>query len=271
MDDFSDSYKDEYEACKAKYSSKNVEFYINECGKSAGGARNTGLKYAKGKWLLFADADDIFLPDFYSILQKYFVQEYDIVYFVPTSIDLMTGQETVRHRSYQRYVCNYLDNPSLRNLMLLKYCYESPWSKLIKRSLLTENNIFFDQTMYSNDVMASVKSAYYAKKILPSREKIYCITKRGNSLTSSVTQEKYNIRLNAYFRKHSFLKKHLTKEEYQAMDFKVRLRLGAIVDNKWGIGFLFITTCRLLLHGVPIWREYGPLKGFYNKQIEKYL
>jgi glycosyltransferase involved in cell wall biosynthesis len=37
-----------------------VEIYLTKEGKGAGYARNMGLKHAKGKWLLFADADDFF-------------------------------------------------------------------------------------------------------------------------------------------------------------------------------------------------------------------
>ena len=65
VDDFSTQGLDELEECKQRYINTNVEFYTNECKKSAGGARNTGLSYAKGQWLLFADADDYFLQDFY--------------------------------------------------------------------------------------------------------------------------------------------------------------------------------------------------------------
>ena len=37
-----------------------VEVYFTKEGKGAGYARNIGLKHAKGKWLLFADADDFY-------------------------------------------------------------------------------------------------------------------------------------------------------------------------------------------------------------------
>lgn len=36
-----------------------VEVYYTKEGKGAGYARNVGLKHAKGKWLIFVDADDI--------------------------------------------------------------------------------------------------------------------------------------------------------------------------------------------------------------------
>ena len=42
----------------------DVEIVFTREGRGAGYARNEGLKRAKGKWLLFADTDDFFLPDF---------------------------------------------------------------------------------------------------------------------------------------------------------------------------------------------------------------
>ena len=90
IDDFSTEKEEEYEICKAQF--PHVEFYTNECGKSAGGARNTGLKHAKGTWLLFADSDDYFLPEFYDKISAFFDDKYDIVYFTPTSIDLETEE-----------------------------------------------------------------------------------------------------------------------------------------------------------------------------------
>src|SRR5690554_1026331 len=39
---------------------KNTEVYFTKEGKGAGYARNVGLTKAKGKWLIFSDADDYF-------------------------------------------------------------------------------------------------------------------------------------------------------------------------------------------------------------------
>ena len=37
---------------------KNLEVVLSQKGRGAGWARNEGLKYAQGKWILFADSDD---------------------------------------------------------------------------------------------------------------------------------------------------------------------------------------------------------------------
>lgn len=43
--------------------------------KGAGRARNYGLKEATGKWIVFSDADDFFIPSFIDVLDQYKDQE----------------------------------------------------------------------------------------------------------------------------------------------------------------------------------------------------
>ena len=58
-----------------------VEVYFTKEGKGAGYARNVVLKHAKGKWLLFADADDLFSYKLNSILNLYVDKDVDVIFF----------------------------------------------------------------------------------------------------------------------------------------------------------------------------------------------
>lgn len=263
VDDFSTEKKDEYEECKCQY--PYVEFYTNECGKSAGGARNTGLKHAKGKWLLFADSDDYYLPDFYSKVAFFFESSYDIVYFTPVSIELPGGQVADRHIATEKFIRNYMANPSLKNLLELKYSFVAPWSKLVRRELFEKNDIWFDEVMVANDVMASVKLAYYAKEIQSTDEKIYCITKHENSLETNVTYERFDKRLSIYYEKHRFLKQHLPHEEYKLVNFKAKSRLYEIMQNRMSKWYYIKTYLRIVFHGIPIWREFKWYRFLFDR------
>lgn len=255
VDDFSNQKLEEYEECKKQY--PYVEFYVNESKKSAGAARNTGLKYAKGSWLLFADADDYFLPDFYEKVSVYFESQYDIVYFTPTSIELQGGQESDRHIALEKFVRNYIQESSLKNQLELKYSFVAPWSKLLSKSLFDQYNIVFEEVMVANDVMASVKLAFYASKISATVEKIYCVTKHENSIEMTVTRERYDARMDVYFRKHDFLKENLSKEQYKLVNFKAKSRLYGILENRLGKWYYVEMICKIIVRGIPIWREYG--------------
>ena len=58
---------------------ENVKCIFLKERHGAGFARNLGLRYACGKWVLFADADDFFHKDFYNIISAYEKSSYEVV------------------------------------------------------------------------------------------------------------------------------------------------------------------------------------------------
>lgn len=48
-----------------------LEFIRASKNGGAGYARNVGLEHAKGKWLLFADADDFYVDNMYDIISMH--------------------------------------------------------------------------------------------------------------------------------------------------------------------------------------------------------
>lgn len=198
---------------------KNVEFYYNLTGiKGAGACRNIGINKAKGDWLLFADADDYFINNFYSIVKQYFNSEYDVVFFVPTSVNLNDGAKAKRHLNYKKRILNYKRNPTLGSENDLKYKFSVPWSKLINRDFIIQNNIKFDEVIASNDVMFSTQVGYHLKKFEVSREEIYCVTRSDGTLTRSMSKEIFESRLNVFINYNNYLKSKLTQLEYNALN-----------------------------------------------------
>lgn len=196
-----------------------IAFFRNEPGKnSAGACRNIGLEHAKGKWLLFADADDYFVEGFYNVIAKYFEAEEDIIYFIPTSINLETQKEAFRHVRYQKLVESFLNSKSVLDETRLRYHQEAPWSKMIRRRIVEEDQVRFDTTKVANDVMFSIKAAHAAKTIGASNEVIYCVTRQPGTLTTVVNAEKFYIRLGVFLDKYHFLKKNLTQVQWKTVD-----------------------------------------------------
>lgn len=171
--------------------------------KWAGAARNLGMSVSKGEYLLFADADDYFLPNAFNVILTYCAKNYDIVYFTPTSIK-DNGERSKRHTSYKELVDAYIEKQDVS----IKYRYHVPWSKLIKKSLVVDNNITFDEVIASNDVNFSLKSSFYAKNIIALKDEIYCVVESDSSLTKSTTLEVSNSRFNAVSRYNDFLISH---------------------------------------------------------------
>lgn len=162
---------------------KNLEFYRTKLGGSAGRARNLGLDYALGKWLIFADADDFFDQSFSEKLDRYLNAEGDVIYFNFRSVRSENiSQISNRESDYNKFFEQYDKNHNEDNFRFL-YC--TPWGKIIKRSLVENNKIRFDETRYANDAMFAVLVGCKAQSILPVDEVLYVLTERTGSLANN--------------------------------------------------------------------------------------
>ncbi len=228
-----------------------VFFIKNKDGhKGAGAARNTGLEHARGKWILFADADDYFTDNFYDTVKEYFNTQYDIIFFPPLSIYNETGLPAKRHIKYYELIKAYADNKSIKNELLLRYRYESPCSKLINKNVVFVNNINFDETHVSNDVCFSMLTGYFSKKILCSNNTIYMITDSSQTLTKNKSTNNFLIRLNVFVKYFLFLKNNLIKKDFKLLELSGTIYLTRSI--RYGIRVFFETIKTLIANQIPL-------------------
>lgn len=157
--------------------------------KGAGAARNCALDLATGEYLLFADADDYFLDQAFTIIDQHSNPSVDIIYFSPISRKAHSTSPSQRHLRYAKLVNNH-NNSSDE----IRYKFHVPWSKLIRHELVQENNIEFDEVLVSNDIMFSAKTGLMANAISTVTESIYCVVEGQQRLTTP-SKEKKRIRL----------------------------------------------------------------------------
>ncbi len=242
IDDHSDNAsKDRLYDILRKYSSRNILCLDNNTQEhNAGVSRNIGLDHAEGKWLLFADADDYFLPDLYEKISSYFDSDYDLVYFPPISKDVESNMISFRHIGYVRHIYDYLRDPSPGTEAVLRFRWIPVWSRLIRASLVRKNNIRFESVKYANDEMFSTQLGFYAKTISISDETIYCLSYRAGSLTNDRGKAAFDVRSSVKIRKFKFLKAHLNKQEfYDAEAFRISIvQLLIIIHRRYGLRYL---------------------------------
>lgn len=198
----SDSSKNEL--LKVIRNNANTSLFHVPKGKAwAGTARNIGLDNAKGDWVLFADADDYFLPNFTEILASYNDCGADVVFFKPTSVN-SEGAPGTRHLRYVEILGRYAK--TLDKIEF--YGFYVPWSKLISRALIEQHNIRFDEVRASNDVMFSLKTTFNAQNIVYSNNSIYCVTESTSSLTKIMDKDVIDSRFNVACSYNDFLQKN---------------------------------------------------------------
>jgi glycosyltransferase involved in cell wall biosynthesis len=160
----------------------NTEVIFNRTPMGQGGAglaRNVGMAEATGHWLVFADADDFFHPSLGEMMDKYVFSDADIIFFRHDSVDSETLQpveiNTRRNRILAEFDYTGDTDP-------LRYMIWVPWGKFLKRSMVVKGGIKFDEIMFSNNLMFSVRTGHCASKILSDRTIIYCNTRRVGSV-----------------------------------------------------------------------------------------
>ena len=133
--------------------------YIFSKGESAGQARNKALEIAKGKWIVFADADDFFSSDINSIFDRFAEDEKtDMVFLNAKSID---DNGIIKSIILNKYISNYINNRPCA-LSILKYGFWAPWSRMIKLHVFQENNIKFENCKTGNDMMAIICASLHS-------------------------------------------------------------------------------------------------------------
>jgi len=235
--------------------------------KGAGASRNIGLERAQGKWILFADSDDLFAENMYSKINSYFKSESDVIFFKPTSLDIKTSEKSDRHKEYEELIVNYQNNKNLQNETKLRYEFWVPWSKMISRDLIIDNDISFDEILASNDVMFSTNVGYYMETFEVSEEVIYCVTEDSGSLTKRQDNDIFLARFNAYLDYCVFIKDRLPKEQLQYLNLHggTRYIVNAIVYHR-GLQIVLLTIKKLRVADLPLFK-YRYLNPFYVMKL----
>lgn len=208
---------------------QNLEIYKTPIGGSAGRARNIGIEQAKGKWLLFADADDFFDESIETILDENIDAEEEVIFFNYRSV--LSNNTAISSFRKDKEYDQFQNHIDCRDDLWFRYEFHVPWSKMIKHNLVEKYKIRYDETRYANDAMFAVMVGCKAKSVKIVDKVLYVLTEREGSLCSNFCSKpgeaairaKVSLRLEKVMREHlvasrqnytTFLRTILWNREY---------------------------------------------------------
>lgn len=179
-----------------------IKIYRQE-NKGEGGARNTAIEKAQGKWITFLDSDDWLENNMVEIMQK----QLNKITQHKNEIDLIIFDAYINYRNKEVKNKFYikegiLDNVEIEEIQLQnigqgvcqyypKRCNVSvAWAKLYRRKFLLDNNLRFIERMkrYA-DTIFNIEVLEKAKKIAYCNKYIYHYRKNNYSITNNYYQE----------------------------------------------------------------------------------
>lgn len=165
----------------------NIEI-ISQPNAGLSAARNTGLRAAKGEYVLFLDSDDWLFPD---VIQKMTEQidGEDVLYFNARKYNETTqiydsdcAIEEVKKMKGQSYFATIYGR--LRNVSCV--CV---WGGVYNRRFLMQNNLWNEPGIYHEDNYFTPQVLLAAENVSSVNEYVYAYRIREGSITAHVTKK----------------------------------------------------------------------------------
>lgn len=172
-----------------------------------GGARNTGLIQARGKWIIFIDSDDFFNYSIRTLLDKYVDSDNDVIWFKVCSVD----SDTYENRNVGEVINKSIDlllKGNKKGENNLRYGIFNPWGKMIRREFIEQHNIRFEDSIVMNDVKFAYSIGHKAKKITVEKIALMCNADRANSVSKNLSQDAYLERIRIKTEAEMYYKKN---------------------------------------------------------------
>jgi len=154
-------------------------------------ARNTGLKYASGDYVLFVDSDDILAPkalqSLYEELNKTNVCEVDVI--MGNAYDRMDKRCIMDFDDDTSFLIENNKEEALRKL-LSRELFHTSWNKLVKKTMLIRDKIYFEEGIINEDLLWSYLVFLHAKSVLIVPKVTYIYAKDNPTNITNTSEER---------------------------------------------------------------------------------
>lgn len=205
-------------------------------------ARNTGLKYASGDYVLFVDSDDFLAPKavqcFYEELNKFNTKDVDVI--MGNAFDCMDKRCIMKFENETSFLIDNTKEEALRKL-LSRELFHTSWNKLVKKTMFTRQNLYFEEGIINEDLLWSYLIFLHAKSVLIIPKVTYLYVRNNpNNITNTWKKRIYQI-----IRSRTLLSKkildnppHYPWPEYYTYVFFVLSRGINLFENNVKVGNL---------------------------------
>lgn len=131
------------------HGSVDFKFLHHSKNKGQSSARNTGLKVAKGDYVLFLDSDDAITIDCLDVLTT-LAKRYPKADFVQGN--LLDNNFQKSHYAFNESIPEYCETKDELESLMLSKIITSAWNRLIKHYIIIQNQLYFPVGIFHEDM-----------------------------------------------------------------------------------------------------------------------